>query len=843
MRLLSIVAIAVFSVVGPVMADYVFPVLDLVVTDQENTISLDTTAVPPANYSSFVLSVEFSFDTEDPGVDPWMEEATWNLDWPGHSVPLADPAYNTTFEYTELVYHSGIATSTLTWTGSFTQTYTGGPLNLRVRQARLGTVAFWNNITLTFIEGDIPAPTPPAAADLGSLVVGATSACDLLPSNWVTWFKFVTGDVQAADCDVLRIDTMGSLLDGGIYGDGDDSEIALYDSQGFLIATNDDIDQIGGELLSALAFGADEGVPVPSSGDLPAGEYYIAVAGFDTEFSIAGFQVIPDSAVLGSINLNVNYGFPYVDCNNNGLADSCDIQSGTSSDFNGTGIPDECEDCNDNGILDSVEIEQGTAEDCNRNFIPDSCELEPGIIRLYVDQYATGLNDGESWEDAYNSLQDAIHRADCASGITEIWVAAGTYIPAYGTPQRSDTFRLVSGVKLYGGFAGGEAELHERNVGDNVTVLSGDLAGNDEAQSGLALHCYYLLRNGIEEDYCDQFDVDGYPHLRETEIGIDENAYCVVTASGVNSDTLLDGFTITGGNGGSSEFIEGLGGGMFVRQSDLVVANCRFRTNQASDGGALAITEGQPVFVNCEFSGNTSPGGTGGVFVAWIGSATFTNCIIVQNFNSDRYNSGYYAGSYGLYNQAEDWNDIADYEVKTIVRNSICWGNSDSDGYQDEQIHGYGITDVTYTCTQEDIYTGIGNTDIDPLFVDFLGPDGVPGTGDEDYRLQIGSPLINYGDNAALPVGMNTDLDGSPRIGACVVDLGPYENQEFYFLGDADENCVIDIADYTDFKFCLERFGYERSPILDACTRVFDSDGDNDVDLADFAAFQRLFRD
>ncbi len=70
---------------------------------------------------------------------------------------------------------------------------------------------------------------------------------------------------------------------------------------------------------------------------------------------------------------------------------------------------------------------------------------------------------------------------------------------------------------------------------------------------------------------------------------------------------------------------------------------------------------------------------------------------------------------------------------------------------------------------------------------------------------------------------------------------GPYENQEFHFLGDADENCVIDIADYTDFKFCLERFGYERSPILDACTRVFDSDGDNDVDLADFAAFQRLF--
>ncbi len=72
---------------------------------------------------------------------------------------------------------------------------------------------------------------------------------------------------------------------------------------------------------------------------------------------------------------------------------------------------------------------------------------------------------------------------------------------------------------------------------------------------------------------------------------------------------------------------------MFVRQSDLVVANCRFRTNQADNGGALAITEGQPVFVNCEFSGNRSWQDTGGVVVVWVGSATFTNCIIVHNFN------------------------------------------------------------------------------------------------------------------------------------------------------------------------------------------------------------------
>ena len=40
---------------------------------------------------------------------------------------------------------------------------------------------------------------------------------------------------------------------------------------------------------------------------------------------------------------------------------------------------------------------------------------------------------------------------------------------------------------------------------------------------------------------------------------------------------------------------------------------------------------------------------------------------------------------------------------------------------------------------------------------------------------------------------------------------------------------------------CLERFGYERNSVLDACIQVFDSDGDEDVDLADFAEFQMVF--
>lgn len=77
-----------------------------------------------------------------------------------------------------------------------------------------------------------------------------------------------------------------------------------------------------------------------------------------------------------------------VDCNNNGIPDTCDIMSGTSLDCDGNGVPDECDpdcsgngipdvceqDCNNNGSPDDCDILSGTSVDCDSNGIPDECQ-------------------------------------------------------------------------------------------------------------------------------------------------------------------------------------------------------------------------------------------------------------------------------------------------------------------------------------------------------------------------------------------------------------------------------------------------------------------------------------
>lgn len=237
----------------------------------------------------------------------------------------------------------------------------------------------------------------------------------------------------------------------------------------------------------------------------------------------------------------------------------------------------------------------------------------------YVDADATGANDGSSWEDAFNYLNDALSAARLGD---EIWVAQGIYKPdrdtdnPAGTGDRQATFQLKFGVSVKGGYAGcGEADPDERDIATHETILSGDLGGND-VEVG---------------DPCDLLN----------EPTRSENSYHVVTATNIDETDVLDGFTITAGNADGLDFDERGGGGMFNNghnnACNPTVLRCTFLGNSGAEfGGAMfnyghGDGEANPILTDCAFIGNAG-GQTGGAICSWSAHFVATNCTFTRNF-------------------------------------------------------------------------------------------------------------------------------------------------------------------------------------------------------------------
>ncbi len=196
--------------------------------------------------------------------------------------------------------------------------------------------------------------------------------------------------------------------------------------------------------------------------------------------------------------------------------------------------------------------------------------------QIYVDASKTsGANNGTSWTNAYVNLQDALNAATTGD---QIWVAKGTYYPTAkldpaGT-DRDKTFILKEGVKVYGGFtgAGTETSVNDRvNISTtNETILSGDF-NNDDVTT--------LDPNGTIESIT----------------GNTENAHHVVISYNHSTATVLDGFTIKGGNADGTgnitvdadyDFARNSGGGVYARYSSPILNNLVIKNNHALLNGA-----------------------------------------------------------------------------------------------------------------------------------------------------------------------------------------------------------------------------------------------------------------
>lgn len=226
-----------------------------------------------------------------------------------------------------------------------------------------------------------------------------------------------------------------------------------------------------------------------------------------------------------------------------------------------------------------------------------SIESERQENILYVKAGADG--DCLSWETACE-LQNALELA--ASG-DEIWVTEGTYKPRE-SDGRYATFQLVNGVSIYGGFPTNGGALEERNWEVNTTILSG----------------------GIGE-----------------EGNIEDNCFHVITANAVDSDTIIDGITISYGNA-NYIFPNDSGGGMFNDASSLTINNTIIYQNYASErgGGMYNVNNSNPILDNLEVSNNTALLG-GGIY------NEYSNPIITKSEIKNNEGNGYAGGIYNEY--------------------------------------------------------------------------------------------------------------------------------------------------------------------------------------------------
>ncbi len=350
------------------------------------------------------------------------------------------------------------------------------------------------------------------------------------------------------------------------------------------------------------------------------------------------------------------------------------------------------------------------------NIIPS--HLGPMRDTLYVAPDGTGS--GSSWDDAYGDLNKAMNLMNLCMGGT-IWAKAGTY---HGESNSDASFKLQSRITLYGGFAGTESSLNQRDLEHNKTILSGD-----------------GQRRVLAETYN-------------------------VSSSNIYDITLANGYAPT--NSATS-----IGSG--VRMERCTIENC---TTTNEESAALYVSDN--TLYNCIIHNNNG----GGVSVE---DGHIKNSLIAHNSGYGlRVDRGTVDGCDMVCNAGVGLKNINAEKVRNCViwRNDSSLYLNDISNIFFSAIEGLGEKDSNSNFGLN--HDNRPDDNSGPMFMNpnlTVGPASELG----DWHISNLSPLTNAGDTLRKG-SYAMDLDNNSRFRAGRVDIGCYEQDPNVSIDVVDNN-------------------------------------------------------
>ncbi len=252
---------------------------------------------------------------------------------------------------------------------------------------------------------------------------------------------------------------------------------------------------------------------------------------------------------------------------------------------------------------------------------------------VFVRKGAIGTGDGTSWANAYPEMSTAFNAWGKNPRGTQVWVAAGTYIPLNGGGLNID-----SSIAVYGGFPsdGSANAITMRNVSSYQTDVQDPVNGGN---------LLYLGGNNIT--------INGF-------IFEQANSVAVISGSQINIvNCTIRKFTKT-----NSIPL------MITSDGSTLVDSCNFTSNQTTEIGAL-VGSGFTLS-NSQFQNNTSNnigGYSGGAMQIYGGTVKMFGTVFSQNYGTDPSNS--------LNNiQVYVYSGTLNYQTGTVYFNEVNNTNS-----------------------------------------------------------------------------------------------------------------------------------------------------------------------